>query len=97
MPIRDRREECYKKNRQIRTDIYLHYLERSSKYSSGCELRSREHNDRLRAAAKGQNTFFLVLGGLQGRMHIICCLRRRKYISQSISLISVPETSLVVI
>lgn len=44
-----------------------------------------------------QNTLFVLLGGLQGRMHIICCPRRRKYISQHILLLSVFETSLVVI
>lgn len=45
----------------------------------------------------GQNTFFVLPGGLQGRMHNICCPRRRKYISQHILLISVFETGLVVI
>lgn len=56
-------------NRQIRADIYLHYLERSSNWFhfSVCELWSRQHNDRMPVLwLNAQNTFFVWLGGLQG-------------------------------
>lgn len=50
---RVKRGKSWKKTRQIRTDIYLHYLERSSDWfhSSDCELWSREHNEHLQAGA----------------------------------------------
>lgn len=60
--------------RQIRADIYLHYLERSSNrfHFSLCELWSRQHNDRMPVLwLNGQNIFFVWLVGPQEIIHTI--------------------------
>ena len=93
-----------KKSWQIRADIYLHYLERSSNWfhSSGCELWSRKHKDHLRAEANTASEkaeCILCVRSVDdgGRMHFICCPRRGKHISQRIRLISILKTSWVVV
>lgn len=103
--IRERREESYGgKKTGKSTKIFICIILEGAQIgfipvTVNCvtERTTTISQQKPRLRLKGQNAFFVLLCGLQGRMHVIFIPRRIKYILQDTLLISVFETSLVFI